>query len=66
MVDPYSEIVFSNFTEDSVICTDQDIVYSILVNPPTSLVNFTKANNTIFWFTELDSDIKVYEITIFG
>lgn len=53
-------MVFSSFTEDSVLCTDKDIVYSVLVIPPTSMITYFEANKTISWFTEYDSDIKSY------
>jgi hypothetical protein len=59
-------MVFSNFTENSILCTDKDIVYSVLVFPPTSMITYFEANKTISWFTEYDSDIKIYEIQIVG
>lgn len=54
-------------TEDSIYCTQSDIVYSMTVSHSASFVNFDATNRVVSWSTsDCTVTARTYEITITG
>jgi hypothetical protein len=69
--DSFALQVITNFTENSIVCTQNDIIYSMIATPANSsksvdFISFTPSNMTVLWQSNSNEQAGNYTIEITG